>query len=253
MATYTENGENKITLFYSRPSRFNNVRYWDGGAYDYKHLFERNKYKLGANWYYYRLNEKNLNYTYNEQGFREKSFSEVDWKNSIVFFGCSNVEGIGNRLEDTICKKLEKILDIPTVNLGQSGSSIDIACANSTILHENFPHPKAIVHIWTSLNRYSDFKEGKQFTSYTPTNKKYFARYNWDCRSINYAETDRALWRNKTLYYEASFFEDTATALKIQPLDQIDLARDRDHPGYQSNQRAAEIIAENLIQQGILK
>lgn len=229
--------------------RKNQTLYYDHGASD-EHIFlQKNKEKFGPNWYYY---DKKITYVYNDLGFRAKSLSRIDWSNSIVMFGCSCVEGVGNTLEDSVCGQLEKILQIPVINLGVSGSAVDLACRNSLVMHECYPHPKAVVHMWTALGRYSDFYKHSYIPVQPQKPKNYCAKHDWEIRSLHYIEADRALWRDKTIYYEASWFKSAIKHLKIDWYNpEIDLARDLDHPGVRSCKKAAEGIAENLIARGL--
>lgn len=233
-----------------RNYRCNSTLYWDE-PYDSKKNFNKNKKRLGKDWYYFDKDTTKLNYSFNNQGYREQPFENVKWQDAIVLLGDSIVEGIGNCLEDTIGKYLEKILNMSTVNLGASGTAIDFSCVNSLILNEECINPKAIVQLWTGLDRYTDFKSNNTTDSYLPTNKMYFSKYNWKERSINYVKADRAIWKDKTVYLEASFFEETAKTLNIPELTKIDYARDGIHPGYRSNLLAANTIAEYLINKGL--
>jgi hypothetical protein len=217
---------------------------------DTEESFNRNKKMLGKDWYYY---DKKIEYVYNEQGFRNKPFNEVVWEDSIVVFGCSNIKGTGHPIEDTICYKLEETLGIPVVNMGISGGGVDITCWNSLILHEHYSRPKAIVHMWTSLDRYTEF-DGRDINLLHHSKKgQYCLNHNWDKRSRFYIAADRALWRNKLPYYECSMFIHVAKELKIDFYDQIDNARDQNHPGVKSYEVVVQGIVENLIKQGIKK
>lgn len=220
----------------------NSERKFDGT--DTEKTFNRNLRTQEKNWIY---RDKLITYRYNEHGFRNKSFTEVDWANAIVVTGCSNVFGIGVALEDTMCWHLEKMLNTPVVNLGVPASAVDFACWNSLILHNNYPRPKGIVHVWSSPDRYTDYnKTLLPFTSHHP---KYFGRLNWTYRSTRYIESDRALWKDKTQYVEASFFcMDYDDDAHINMLYTLDKARDLSHPGIQTHFSAAEKIAEQLTQ-----
>lgn len=223
------------------------IGYWEEGGTDTSENFRINCKKLGKDWIY---NSKSISYVYNELGFRNKPFNEVDWKNSIIILGCSNVKGTGHAIEDTIGHRLEKILNIPVVNLGVSGSAVDTACWNSLILHDHYPWPRAIVQLWTGLDRYTNF-DGELYKNFMPTNIKYCTAHIWKDRSKFYVKADRALWKNKTVYYEGSQFLHTAKELDIDFYDQTDNARDQNHPGIKSHTMAAEGIAKNLIKLGI--
>lgn len=216
---------------------------------DNEKSFRKNlKKKKQEDWIY---NTKSITYKINSHGFRTSPFSKIDWANSIVVLGCSNVYGVGLAVEDTMCSQLEKILNIPVVNLGIPGSAVDLVCWNSLILHNYYPRPKAVIQIWTGLSRYSDYIQREAWVSYSPRDPGYYNRLNWDMRSQYYIEADRTLWKNKTMYYEGSFFRDTAAMTGVSDLAGDHRARDLLHPGIESNRSAAENIAEELIKQGI--
>jgi len=279
----------------------NQKLYFSGS--DKEELFQINQQTQPKDWIY---RTKEIVYSYNEHGFREKCFKEIDWKNSVVMFGCSFVEGVGLAEEDTIARQLEKNMQTPVVNLGVGGSGIDVACWNSTTLHEYYPTPKAVVHLWSGLDRYANFthmltstlpkhnrynqpgqnrlgiqsdqeQPGLHEDYYVevlnllvPNGEQYYVNLNWEYRSKRYIQTDRALWKNKTVYYEASCFENTAAELNIkhlqhfpvppklpsgrcQPESDVNLYRARDllHPGTDFAKTTAEKIAENLCKLGL--
>ena len=218
----------------------------DFAGSDTENLFRKNL-KTYKTWIYA---DKPITYRYNEHGFRNKSFNEVDWSKSIVVIGCSHVEGIGLALEDTICWHLEKIMNIPVVNLGVGGSAVDFACWNSLRLHNYYPRPKALVHVWTSLARYTDRWKNIYF-SFLPKYREYNNKLNWTYRSKYYIETDRALWKDKVPYIEATFFDKDYLQNDMIKLYHLDQARDLMHPGIKSSHIAAKKIAEQLRKQGV--
>jgi hypothetical protein len=213
---------------------------------DSEKLFKKNLKRQPDDWIY---RNKKVEYQNNESGFRTKSLDKIDWENSIVVFGCSFTYGIGLAEEDTFCHLLEKKLNIPVINLGIPGSAIDINHFNSIVLHENFPLPKAIVHCWTSLYRYSDFRKDG-IKSHLPA-FVYYPGINWAEKSKFYVHTDRILWKNKTIYKEYSFFGETFNSLQIPSLQMADYARDLAHPGIRSNLKAADKIYKDLKNEGI--
>ena len=215
----------------------------------------KNQKKFGPKWYYY---SKKISYKYNMDGFRAPEFSTVDWANSVVVLGDSYALGMGNAIEDIFTTHLEKLLGLPVINLGVSGSAIDRSCWNSVILHDNFPHPKAIVQLWTGTSRYTEYDPespethgGQRLVNYQPAKRHWCYRHEWQYRSMFYVQTDRALWKDKTIYYEATWHYDTAKELAVDFIEDIDLGRDLQHWGYKTHQVAAEIIASNLKKQGL--
>jgi hypothetical protein len=227
--------------FEDRPS-------WDGfeGCSNDTHdRFKRNLKTQPKDWIY---RSKRIWYSINEQGFREKTFNNIDWGASIVIFGCSNAMGCGLALDDTISSQLNRMLKIPTINLGISGSAVDLAFFNSIILYNNYPRPKAIVHLWTSPGRYSEFpamqEDSPPIVGYSPHRPNYNAAIDWSKRSEYYMAADRLIWKDIVPRFEGSFFD--IDDKQIKPFEIIDRARDLQHPGILSAKKAATIIAKDL-------
>jgi len=220
----------------------NTVWLWDPPENLAKH--KSNIRKLGKKWTY---RKKDISYKFNSHGFRTREFSEIDWKNSIVVIGDSKVFGTGLAEEDTICSKIEQLSGIYTVNLGISGSAIDTAMFNSITLYNNFPKPKALVHIWTSLARYTNFNINGSVNSVLPRYNSYYSNMDWISRSKLYMQVERSIWKNTVPRYEGSFFTDTQEAFdSIHKLKIIDYARDLEHPGIESIDVAAKHIIKFL-------
>ena len=68
----------------------------------------------------YEYKDKTLNYTINRiQGYRAKEFTDIDWSNSVLFFGCSWVFGVG--IDDPILTDIfTQQTGLDAVNLGMS-------------------------------------------------------------------------------------------------------------------------------------
>jgi hypothetical protein len=119
---------------------------------DHKELFEQNLKTQPDDWYY-RTHE--VKYTLNSLGYRTREFDDIDWKESIVMFGCSFVFGIGVTDKHTIPYFLEQLSGRPVINMGIGASSIQTVLHNSIILNDSkYPTPKAVVNMRTDLNRY---------------------------------------------------------------------------------------------------
>lgn len=214
-----------------------------GSMSDFHFRFQQNIKTQPKDWIY---RSKKISYCYNELGFREKSFKDIDWAESVVIFGCSMVAGDGLALGDTIPQQLSRMLKIPTVNLGVRGSAVDFAFFNSMILFSNYPRPKAVIHLWTSLDRYSQFSVDKpeQISSMAPWRPNYQADMNWAERSKYYIAADRLIWKDTVPRFEGSFFEHDDK--QIKKFEILDRARDLAHPGILSAREAATIIATDL-------
>lgn len=225
----------------------------DFSGTDQEKPFRKNKKKQGANWEYA---DKKVLYSYNERGFRTVPFSKVAWEESIVIFGCSYVEGVGLAYNDTISSQLEKILNMPVINLGIGGSAIDLACWNSLILYKNYPRPKAVVQMWTALERYSNLRAAinNDVESHGPwTLTSSNAGTIWKERSKFYIYSDRELWRAKLPYYEITCFSETASEVNIDFFHYLDKGRDLIHFGTKTAQATALRVARNLKNQGLTK
>jgi hypothetical protein len=218
---------------------------FEGCANDTYSHFKKNLKTQPEDWIY---RSKKISYSINEQGFRENVFKDIDWAESIVIFGCSILDGHGLALEDTIASQLNCMLKIPTVNLGIPGSAVDLAFFNSIILYNNYPRPKAIVHLWTSPDRYSEFSamqnDWRPIVSYSPQRPNYNGAVDWAKRSEYYITADRLIWKNEVPRFEGSFFKHRDK--QIKNFEFIDFARDLAHPGILSAKEAATIIAKDL-------
>lgn len=215
-------------------------------------LFRYNLQLMGDDWTY---RHKQITYSLNEHGFRTRSLVETDWSNSVVMFGCSKAMGIGLALEDTIASKIEDMCGLQIVNLGIAGSAIDLNCWNSAYVFANFPTPKAVIHIWTSVDRYTQIRDGT-FDHQSAHDPGYILEHNWQDRSVIYVETDRVMWKSKNVpYYEFTFFPATSRALDVTYINSIDFARDvvshndgtfTGHPGINTAIIAAKKITHGL-------
>ena len=225
-------------------------RDWEDDTSEKK--YRKSRRKLGPDWYFY---DKRITFDYNSNGFRAPELDTMDWANSVVVIGDSFVSGDGNAIEDIATTLLQDILEMPVINLGSSGTGIDLACWNSLLLHETYPRPKAVVQLWSSIHRYAEYSternERSVYSFHLPQRKPYCAKHNWDERNKMYVLADRVLWKDKLPYYEASVFDVTAKVLEVDHLKELDLGRDLDHWGPKSNIAAAETIATNLKKQGL--
>lgn len=224
----------------------NEMKTTEFSDFDSKKRFRNNQKKFKNKWSLYNYR---ITYKKNPQGFRTHNFKKLDWNDSYVIIGCSNVFGLGLKEEHTLAKILEKKLKKPVVNLGISGSAIDTACYNSFQIYKSGQNPKGIIHIWTSLFRYMHFRKSKIIRFFLPTQPDYHSQLFWEDRNKFTIEMDRELWRSKGVpYFEYSFFPETANELDITFFKTLDTARDLMHPGIESNKKAAEIVYRDIIE-----
>lgn len=123
---------------------------WKYSESDTKKLFEKNLKVQPDDWYY-RNNE--VNYTLNSLGYRTKEFDKIDWKNSIVIFGCSSVLGVGVDDCHTLPFFLEQEIGLPVINMGIVGSSNQFHIHNVSVLMNKYPTPKCVILKQSTLLR----------------------------------------------------------------------------------------------------
>ena len=118
---------------------------------DTQELYLANLKTQPQDWYY---RTHAITYTLNEQGYRlEQELDAIDWPNSTVLFGCSNVFGDGIANKHTISSQLQSLLKEPVINLGIGGASAELIRHNLTLLLEYYPRPKRIVILWPDRTR----------------------------------------------------------------------------------------------------
>ena len=216
---------------------------------DSSELYQANLITQPLDWKY---RNQPVKYSVNKQGYRTQDFSTIDWKEAVVIFGCSMVFGVGVDDSDTISNQLSKIINRPVINMGAPSTSITYQLHNSIIFNANYPTPKAVVQLWTAVDR----------TLYYHDNH-IVNHGSWDFEQNDYMEqwalseshaqvhamlastTSKKLWKDIE-YIEASFSTFTATLLDCQLIPINDRARDLIHPGEKSIKTAAELIANNL-------
>ena len=211
-----------------------------------------NRLKTAPDDWYYR-NNNNVEYLFNSKGYRAREFNQIDWLNSIVVLGASDVMGVGLEEKHTIPAQIEKIACIPTINLGIRAASITRTLHNIVLLNELYPAPKAVVVLWTNCERsvyyYSDHIVN--CGSWNMLDYNYGALWaqeksNTQINALLSQKTSKQLWKNRACYYEGTFWEDTAILLGCQQFIETDKSRDLTHIGINSAQEAAKIIVKGL-------
>jgi hypothetical protein len=225
---------------------------------DTKELFRNNLEQLPKDWHY---RTQEVRYDLNCLGYRTKELKDIDWENSMVIFGDSMVFGIGVSEEETISAQVERLTGIPTINLGVSGSSPILTLHNSMLLIQSFPSPKYVVSMWSTPTRFLCYgcNEIRNLGTWSYKKHKDFIK-GWNEDPYNIVthlkfnvKIMKELWKNKSQYYEFTFFEDTALTLGCDYIDQVDDGRDirkgsikgsyAAHPG----RKTYEIAANKII------
>jgi hypothetical protein len=126
---------------------------WDNDRWvgsDSKESYQKNLKIQPADWYW---RNHNIRYTTNSQRYRAPEWDKIDWDNSIVVFGCSEVFGIGVDDEQTVCYQLGRILKVNVVNLGMPGGSCMGLWINTEKLLNYNINPLAVIYNWPTANR----------------------------------------------------------------------------------------------------
>jgi hypothetical protein len=223
----------------------------------------KKKYK-NEKWYY----ENNpVKYTLNSFGYRTKQFDEIDWSNSILIFGCSFISGVGVDDKHTISSFLEKELNIPIINLGVGGSSNSFHLHNSMILSSFYPAPKAVIYVWSNMERY--FRYIFDNVQHHGSWDKYLNTYSQDSydglmRNIVSMISIKNTWVDKTVFLNCcwnitdfKFYNSVIPDLNLfylnydyegetDPSPYNYLARDMSHPGPILHKKAAKQLSKIL-------
>jgi len=148
-----------------------------------KHWTHKNQYK--SQYYKKETSRKDISYTLNSQGYREKEWNQLDWNNSYIFLGCSHTVGIGVSIDETIPKLMEKYLDSYCINLGIPGGNNAFSMFNSSELIKNNIKPKAVFFQRTYVSRWFDYNG--ELIPLTVSDKAYKKFYISD-EYINYLD-----------------------------------------------------------------
>jgi len=226
---------------------------------DTEELFKINSATQPPDWPYH---NDPIEYSLNSLGYREREFDTIDWANSIVIIGCSNVLGVGLHERNTVGSQITQMTGRPTVNLGVGGASIEFAMLTGSILKLNRPRPLAVVNVWTQYDRCTEFNGLGHAQNYVAGNvdaEAYFMTINRKesnqlTRAKYYKAVSHALWKDTGVkYFDCSYFKETAILLQCTYIEKIDSARDirpiagsremMAHPGSKTNANAAWTIA----------
>ena len=218
--------------------------------FDSPDLYESNLKKAPDDWHY---RTKEVRYIMNSNGYRAPEWKDIDWQESVIIFGCSNVAGIGLAEDETIHYYLSVILNRPVIAIGAPGSSISFSFYNSIILSDHYPTPYAVIQLWSTLDRSLFFKDdlivnGGPWDDQDKFFREYnMSDYNPPVHAKFISTASRNLWKGKCRYYSASYFDRTAYYTDSDFVEIDNQARDLLHPGRSNSITMAKLIAENII------
>lgn len=195
-----------------------------------------------------------LVYTVNSDNYRAPEFDTVDWANSVVILGGSDVLGIGLDDHDTISSQLSQLLSRPVINLGVSASSIQFATYNSTLLAANFPAPYAVIQMWTSDVRCMLFNNGKidHYGKWNITQNNYMDHWiqngNAQSQALIFRMISEHTWKPRCQYLEATLLPKTAAVFADCHLfPRLDLSHDLQHAGPATAAHIAHYFKGHII------
>jgi hypothetical protein len=231
------------------PSRRGWGNSWSGS--DTKERYSENLKTQPLDWYY---RNNTVRYKWNSDGYRTQEFKKIDWKNSIVMFGCSVVEGVGVDGCDTIPNRLEELLGIPVINMGIGGGSMLLNLHNLSILHDGYPTPKGVVVIWPTYQRIVEYHKSHFYSHGSwniESNPIMDAWFKNDDHSVPNAmfmsKISRSMWSDRCQYLDYTWCYDTSKILNCKKISEnIDWARDLSHPGIETNKLIARFIEKDI-------
>lgn len=194
---------------------------------------------MPEDWHY---RNKEVTYTFNKQGYRCVDLDDVDWSNSVVMFGCSELMGTGLAEDERICYYLSQALDVPVINLGKAGTSIHFSYVNNLSLYKQCKKPLGVINQWTEFSRESYYGVDRYVTAlvnHEPYQRKNFhmlkSLFGFDLDDWEHNRNTQAMclincvqnmWEGRTSYVEGTWSKNTADLLGCYIIDQIDDARD---------------------------
>jgi hypothetical protein len=164
------------------------------------------------------------------------------------------VYGVGVDDSHTLSQQLENILQIPVINLGQGGTSINFNLHNSVILADGYPTPKAVIMGWPSYDRCVSYRRFgvENYGPWSFKKNNYMDlwtknKYNPRANAVMAQKIFQLVWKNRTVTYEYSFEASTSELFSFdstfEKVKNIDVARDLVHPGPSAIRKTAEIIS----------
>jgi hypothetical protein len=230
---------------------------------DTRELFEQNLKIQPQDWYY---RTHPVKYTLNSLGYRTKEFDDIDWKESIVIFGCSYIFGTGVTDEHTIPYFLEQLSGRPVINMGIPSSSIQTSLHNAIILNDSeYPTPKVVVNFFTDLHRFQiyeknnvehcglwDVKTGNPEILDKKNIQKFSNAENVIPFNLMNIKMMRNLWKNKTIYREFGGFATSGSRSGEDLIIKIDSKFNSEYPqvsiseveifGYETPSRGRDVM-----------
>jgi hypothetical protein len=192
-----------------------------------------------------------INYCFNEIGFRTKSITKFTGK-EILVIGDSFSLGLGCNQLQCWPDILENILQYPVLNFSLNGASNDWMARKIQQLLEFFTPRAVLFHHTFSHRRERDQPDWKD-DERTECDAYYTSEENFKNFSNNLKTIQQSCQTIPTLHGFVPRWHDLAVnysqfkSLIIPPIDVVDLARDGFHYGPNTHHRLAQLYATNLL------
>jgi hypothetical protein len=190
-------------------------------------------------------------YKLNSLSYRAPEFNTVDWANSFIIQGCSQVFG-ESTLEDNkiINYYLSKLLEAPVINLGVSGAGMELQYVNALEMLEQNIKPKGVFIVYPNMDRYTLYTNNQQrlIGSWSEDEKmKWMIDGNSRTHNINLVRGYRLMWKFAGVpLYEWSHHHNNnefCEEVVSEEWDKfLDFAPDNQHWGPKTSQAIAEIL-----------
>ncbi|MBP00422.1 MAG: hypothetical protein CMG34_04310 [Candidatus Marinimicrobia bacterium] len=211
---------------------------------DSEEKFKANLKTAPKDWKY---RTETITYRTNSYGYRTKEFNKINWKKSIVLFGCSLVFGVGVNEEDTIAAQLSEITGQYVVNMGVCGASSQYSVHNLSCLLSQYK-PDKIVIGWSSYTRTPLYQKERvvhcgNWRDDPAMLGLAYRRYTHHGRTM--LEIYQQIAKQLGMDAEFTLFDDMS--LDCEYIHTIDKGRDLSHGGVQTYKKVANCIAEQLF------
>jgi hypothetical protein len=199
------------------------------------------------------------NYGVNSQNYRCPEFNTIDWANSYVLLGGSDVYGEGLKDNETMSYFLEQLLETPVINLGVTACSDQHIVLVMSMLAKHYT-PKAWIVGWSDDSRWLHW-DSKATNSVDVqahrASHEHYCSAPWPhlMESLSwYASqarvTAQAIGKDRLI----EFGQDKIPIFKewnVPTFATVDFAVDNDHMGVETQKIAANLIYQLIKERGL--
>lgn len=190
--------------------------------------------------------DKSVSYTLNSHGYRCPEWTDIDWANSHLLFGCSVVQGIGLDDCDTLDNELTKLLNEPVINLGMGGAGLQFILANTFRLIDAGVRPKSVILVYPEPSRVALFLKDRVVHVGAWWAEQWYQTWLKDDNAEYYGylagRSIEAAWISQGVEVTSVHQPDVPGPEDLPRY--VDVAKDKAHPGPQTIKLWAEHIAK---------